>query len=154
MSDDVKFESGAKRSAIMPYYAAIPYSSLRRVALRATGAPEGHKITDSGFEYEGGSRKYGYGNWARGLPMEDTLNHVLEHLLRWKASIEEGQVPVDDHLSAAAWGILLPLMRFEHLYAYQWDIRNRLLEGGQTAEQIDAAVRRQTTLLIQPLAPE
>lgn len=116
---DHQFESGAKRSEIKPFYAAIPLASIRRLALRATGAPRGEVLSDteSGFSYEGGSRKYGYGNWRQGLPMEDTFNHVIEHLYRWKESIERGEVPIDDDLAGAAWGIMLPLMTNERKYA-------------------------------------
>ncbi len=151
------FESGAKRSTIMPFYAAIPPASIRRVALRATGAPEGEVLMDdesgSEFSYEGGSRKYGYDNWRRGLPLEDTFNHLIDHLLKWKAAIDEGRVPVNDDLAAAAWAILMPLMTFERDYALQAAYRAGLHH--RPAEEIDTEMRRAfTPYLLQPLAAE
>lgn len=120
-----RFATGAKRSEVKPYYCAIPGESMRRLAMRATGAPKGAPpltlTTEDGhtFHYAGGSRGYGYGNWRRGLPMQDTFNHTIEHLYRWKDSIERGEIPNDDDLAAAAWGILMPLMTFEADYAAQ-----------------------------------
>lgn len=116
------FESGAKRSAVMPYYSAIPAESLKRLAMRATGAPK-HlppstlEVDGHTFHYAGGSRGYGYGNWSKGLPLQDTFNHVIAHLFRWKDAVEAGVRPDDDDLAAAAWGIMMPLMTFEALYA-------------------------------------
>lgn len=129
MSDDHIHESGAKRSDVMPYYSAIPFGSMRRLALRATGAPRGETLVDreTGFTQEGGSDKYGYGNWRRGLPMEDTFNHVIEHLYRWKGMIEAGVTPHSDELAGAAWGIMLPLMAFETAYVQQYDLRNKIM---------------------------
>ena len=120
-SNEHTFSSGAKRSEVKPFYSAIPADSLRRLALRATGAPKGRPglaalIDGHWFHYEGGSRGYGYGNWALGLEMEDTFNHIIEHLYYWKTEIEAGRIPMDDDLAAAAWGIMMPLMSFESRY--------------------------------------
>lgn len=157
--DDTTFTTGAKRSEIKPFYAAIPFASLRRLALRATGAPRGMVHNDRGsmFVYEGGSLKYGYRNWMEGLPMEDTFNHLIEHLYRWKAQVEAGNNPVDDDLSAVAWGVLLPLMTFEQDYVNQYRIRNEFIKAGVdtgTPEQIDAFMEQTfDRVLIQGLAP-
>lgn len=133
---DITYESGARRSVKMPYYAAIPGRSIRRVALRATGAPRGETLTDktTNREYEGGSDKYGYRNWQRGLPFEDTFNHLIDHLYAWKASIESGIVPREDELAGVGWAVLLPLMEFEREYARQFEERNRVLFGEDVAE--------------------
>lgn len=121
LKPDRQFETGATRSEEMPYYAAIPYASIRRLALRATGAPRGEVLTDdeTGFTYDGGSRKYGYDNWRLGLPLRDTFNHVIQHLFRWITAVERGEVPSGDELSGAAWGIMLPLMTRERHYAME-----------------------------------
>lgn len=159
------FASGAKRSGVMPFYSAIPPLSLRRVALRATGAPRGEVLSDdlTGHTYEGGSRKYGYGNWERGLPMEDTLDHIIEHLNNWRNSIQQGVVPKDDDLAAVAWGVLMPLMTFERTYAEQFNIRNKMLRVGKTAEEIDRVLQEVDTVgdtepfmpcLLRPLSPD
>jgi len=116
------FATGAKRSEIKPFFSAIPYLSLLRLAMRCTGTPKGHPdatlvVTNHEFHYSGGSRGYGYGNWALGLELEDTFNHTVEHLYKWKAAMDRGHRPQDDDLAAAAWGILLPLMTFEERYS-------------------------------------
>jgi hypothetical protein len=110
--------SGGSRSEVKPFYSAIPAMSLRRLALRATGAPKGEARIDdvTGFSYAGGSLGYGYGNWAKGLPLRDTFNHIIEHLYFWLDSIEQGKPTIDDDLAAAAWGIMFPLMTFENDY--------------------------------------
>lgn len=157
--DTVMFDSGAKRSATMPFFSAIPYESLRRVALRATGAPAGDEYRDeNGFLYAGGSLKYGYRNWVCGLPFEDTLNHAINHLLSWKSCIEHGVLPADDELSAVAWAVLLPLMTFERQYRDQYRARNALANASDhvktTAEDIDIMMRDQFfPYLLQQLSP-
>lgn len=145
------------RSEVKPFYSAIPFRSLRRVALRATGAIRGSVYRDgeSGFDYEGGSRKYGYGNWERGLELEDTYNHILEHLGHWYDAIRQGQRPNDDDLSAAAWGILMPLMTFERLYEKQCADRAAAIAAGMSAEDVDAdGDKRNPKRLIKRLSPE
>jgi hypothetical protein len=116
------FTTGAKRSAVKAFFSAIPHMSLLRLAMRATGAPKGAPpatltVADHTFEYSGGSRGYGYGNWALGLEMEDTFNHIIDHLYHWKHEVSMGRRPSDDDLAAAAWGIMFPLMTFEREYA-------------------------------------
>lgn len=156
---DTVFESGARRSVVMPFFSAIPYESLRRVALRATGAPAGDEYRDeNGFLYAGGSLKYGYRNWANGLPFEDTLNHAINHLLSWKSCIEHGVLPADDELSAVAWAVLLPLMTFERQYRDQYRARNAMMDlpsGTKVAaEDADRMMReRFQPYLLQQLSP-
>lgn len=159
----VKFESGALRSQLMPYYSAIPRDSLRRLALRATGAPRGTKISDfeTGFDQEGGSDKYGYGNWSLGLEMEDTFNHVIDHLYRWKHNVEQGIVDKHDDLAGAAWGIMFPLMKFEREYKAQFSLRNRVMRECPkwTPIEIDEYMRKAATIgrfsyLLKQLAPK
>ena len=157
MSEDAKYESGAIRATIKPFYATIPAPSLRRLALRSTGAPRGQTIPDpeSGFTLSGGARKYGYEQWRKGMPLHDTFNHVVEHLFLWKDAIEAGDVLDDDNLAGAAWGILLPLMTFERAYAIQAKHRAQLLAKGKTMPEIDDAMRAEFTVyLLRPLSPD
>lgn len=154
-SGQVQFESGARRSSVKPFYCEIPYLSLRRVALRAVGAPDGQVRHDAetGFDYEGGAGRYGYHNWAAGLPFEDTFNHLIEHLYWWKSLVERGGLPEEDHLAAAAWAVLFPLMTFERAYVEQAMMRNRALDEGATPAQADEAVRAAFKhYLLQPIA--
>jgi hypothetical protein len=102
------FESGAVRSErLKARYDLIPGQALKRLALR----------------YALGAEKYGEWNWANGLPVDDLLNHVIEHLMKARdkfvamqaardiAKITNTQ-PVDitmdldpdDDLAGAAWG--------------------------------------------------
>jgi hypothetical protein len=148
-----EFDSGARRLSVAPFYAEIPYRSLRRVALRAKGAPAGEVVRDSGFEYAGGGGAYGPGDWERGLPLEDTFNHAIEHLLHWKDAIEQGEVPTDDDLAAVAWAVLMPLMTFEQEYAIQMRMRSNMLTEGLSPAQADERMRGQGVYLLLPLSP-
>lgn len=161
MSDDseVTQPSGAKRSKRMPHYSTIPFPSLRRLALRHMGAPKGEVNKDvNGFSYHGGDLGYGHRNWMRGLEMEDTLNHVIDHLQRWKDMITSGGFPDDDELSAAAWGIMGPLMTFERQYQAAHNMRINLISAAGLnwrPEDIDRQMgERGLYHWIQPLSPQ
>jgi hypothetical protein len=92
-----QFETGARRSEVIgPRYDLIPEGPLRRLALR----------------YTLGATKYGEWNWQKGLPLSDTFNHIIEHLLKAKREILAGQMYNDDDLAGAAWGIFT-LMFFQ-----------------------------------------
>jgi hypothetical protein len=82
-----EFPTGATRSEVKPEYCEITHQFLERLAERC------------GL----GVRLHGRGNWKKGLPMEDTFNHVVDHLWMWR---REGNAN-DDHLAAAAWGIMV-----------------------------------------------
>lgn len=105
------YVTGAKRSERKPRYDLIPSVALRRLAAR----------------YEMGLKHYGEHNWKLGLPFDDTLNHLIDHLLSYRdrrkallqSYAEQGKdVPgpfelveelraseIDgDDLAAAAWG--------------------------------------------------
>lgn len=112
----VTFDTGAKRSKEGLHYSSIDPGFLRRIAARHTGAPAGQALQFDGREYEGGDGKYGRGNWRKGMPLHDTFNHVIEHLLHWREVIATGAIPTDDDLAGAGWGIEV-LMVFEKRYA-------------------------------------
>jgi hypothetical protein len=67
------FKTGAQRSQVMPRYDLIPSVALEREALRFTGRSR----TD------GGALKYGEGNWEKGLPTSDVINHAIKHLTNY-----------------------------------------------------------------------
>lgn len=130
--------TGAKRSSLKPFYDQLTPEFLRRVALRCTGTPKGDPpLMVDGFQYAGGSRGYGRRNWQEGLPMEDTFNHVIEHLFSWKDHVEHGYQPTDDELAAVAWGIMV-LMHFENDYIQQH--RQRLGQDLDPTLQMQPAV--------------
>lgn len=101
--------SGANRSEMKPRYDLIPQCALIRIAAR--------------FEM---GLKYGEHNYKLGLPFDDTLNHVIDHLLAYKERRKEFQrqtsegnvstitlqefvdynAPDGDDLAAAAWGVI------------------------------------------------
>ena len=72
----------------------------------------------TGFSYAGGSLGYGYGNWAKGLPLRDTFNHIIEHLYFWLDSIEQGKPTIDDDLAVFGAGLFIdrPEVTDERLY--------------------------------------
>jgi hypothetical protein len=85
-----EFPSGAKRAELKPRFDLIPSAPLRRLAAR----------------YEMGL-KYGEDNWKKGLPLSDTLNHIIDHLLIYRDKQKTSASIVDDYdddLAAAAWG--------------------------------------------------
>jgi hypothetical protein len=87
------FEAGARRSEIKPRYDLIPSLALERLARR----------------YALGASKYGEHNWQKGLPLSDTYNHAIEHLLKAKEIMLSGELfpgeTPDDDLAAAMWGL-------------------------------------------------
>jgi hypothetical protein len=120
------YSSGARRSEQMPRYDLIPTTGLDRLARR----------------YAEGAEKYGEYNWMKGLPIEDTINHVIQHLLTWKNAVvwAKNNIPAGlpkdqicdfiqsrsrallidgDELAAAAWGIFT-LMHYDSEGLYKW----------------------------------
>lgn len=59
--------------------------------------------------YAEGAEKYGDNNWQKGLPIGDTLNHLIRHIELWRSGDRS-----EPHLAHAAWG-LFTLMHFEKL---------------------------------------
>ncbi len=67
-------------------YDLIPPSSLFRMALR----------------FEHGAEEHGDRNWENGLPMsKNIVSPTVRHLEKWLAGEDD-----EDHLAAAAWGIM------------------------------------------------
>lgn len=48
-----------------------------------------------------GAARYGVGNWLRGIPVSDLLNHAIRHLYLYLAGDRS-----EDHLAHAAWNLL------------------------------------------------
>jgi len=48
-----------------------------------------------------GAARYGVGNWLRGIPVSDLVNHAIRHLYLYLAGDK-----TEDHLAHAAWNIL------------------------------------------------
>lgn len=98
--DEMKttFPSGATRSSNSESsrYDLIPPGPLRRLAQR----------------YGMGVASHGERNWEKGLPTSSTLNHLYEHLAKWRDGDRE-----EDHLAAVAWGVFA-LMFFEEKSAF------------------------------------
>lgn len=105
----VTFASGAKRSQTKPRYDLIPSIFLKRLAAR----------------FEMGLR-YGEHNYKRGLPFDDTFNHIIDHLQSYRdrrkqflEEVDHGARLLDtdlaaymkntekdgDDIAAAAWGL-------------------------------------------------
>lgn len=86
-NEQVTFPSGAVRSTDSDdvRYDLIPPIALRRLAMR----------------YAMGAAKYGDNNWQKGFPIGNILNHLQDHLEKWKL---EG-CKDDDNLAGAMWGI-------------------------------------------------
>jgi len=117
-----EFNTGAKRSSRMMRFDLIPRAALYRLAKRFTGEPLPQQSSVGPTVYSGGALKYGEGNWEKGLPTSDVLNHIYEHLTSYsdafRASMVRnncnmkavgidmiGYMQEDDHLAGAMWGL-------------------------------------------------
>jgi hypothetical protein len=67
-----------------------------------------HALRRLAARYGLGAKKYGDGNYLKGIPFHNVLRHALQHLYRW---MENGGRD-DDDLAAAAWNIFT-LMHYE-----------------------------------------
>ena len=93
-SNTVKFDTGAQRRDIGPLkYHLIPPGPLRRLANR----------------YGLGAINYGPDNWRKGIPYSEMINHIEEHIARFK----EKNVS-DDDLAGIAWGALTLMWYEDH----------------------------------------
>jgi len=93
----VQFPAGAKRSSLgLPYHLICP-NSLRRLA----------KILDHG------AREYGERNWEKGMPMEDVLNHAIDHILtaieEWNLGPDAWNEAGEDHLGHAFCNLMFAM---------------------------------------------
>lgn len=70
--------------------------------------------------YAEGAKKYAPRNWEKGMPVGDTLNHVLKHLNQWMTGDA-----TEDHLAHAAWG-LFAIMHYEEKRPEVMDIPARM----------------------------
>jgi len=112
----IHFETGAKRSSKMPRYDLIPKVALDRLAQRFTGK------LDENNKPDGGALKYGEGNWEKGLPTSDVINHTMNHLTnymnKFRVALSDPNTNmeyvrsrmvtesiIDDDLAAAMWGL-------------------------------------------------
>lgn len=66
-----------------------------------------------------GAEKYGVGNWQRGIPASNLLNHAIRHIYLYLEGDDS-----EDHLAHAAWNILA-VCHFEETDPGQIDIPTR-----------------------------
>jgi len=109
-----QFPTGAKRSSKMPRYDLIPKIALDRLAQRFTGDIINNIPS-------GGALKYGEGNWEKGLPTSDIINHIINHITsasnHFRIALTQTKdmelvrgsfhaaMQRDDDLAAAMWGL-------------------------------------------------
>ena len=105
-SSGVTFGTGARRDALAPRYDLIPPCALKRLA----------QIYTEGAEH------YGAHNWQKGMDYSDTINHALEHLLKYMRGDKE-----EDHLAKVAWA-MFALMYYDFTGKgnndlYKWEVK-------------------------------
>lgn len=85
---DTNFATGAVRSADVSHldFASLPLLGLLGV-MRVAGA---------------GGTKYGRFNYHRGMPVHETINHAVVHVVRWLLGDR-----TEPHLLKAAWGFMV-----------------------------------------------
>jgi len=66
-----------------------------------------------------GARRYGVGNWLRGIPIENLLDHAIRHLFFYIAGDRS-----EDHLAHAAWNILAAC----HMEVVMLDLEKLILQ--------------------------
>ena len=81
-----RYSSGAVRSQLSVRYDLLPVEGLRAAA-------EAMCV---------GAARYGAGNWERGIPSGELLNHALNHIYLWLAGDRS-----EDHLSHATCNLLM-----------------------------------------------
>lgn len=81
----MRFDTGAVRDDLEPRYDLMSPYALKRLALT----------------YAEGAKKYGDGNWLRGIPIDNLINHALHHIFAFMRGDQS-----EDHLAHAAWNIL------------------------------------------------
>lgn len=93
VGDKKEFSTGAVRSKDAD---SVRYDLISPIGLR--------QLAET---YAEGAEKYGDNNWKKGLPIGDTLNHLIRHIELWRSGDRN-----ESHLAHAAWG-LFTLMHFE-----------------------------------------
>jgi hypothetical protein len=152
-----EYNTGARRSARMPRYDLIVGSAIDRLAQRCTGEPTADGVGT------GGALKYGEGNWERGLPTSDVINHILQHIHRYAdefrrvmaarlldvpsegtpdyvttmCRVQDHMVEfskLDDHLAGAMWGLMVLCDQEEHGFYHDPAFERRPREAGSAAD--------------------
>lgn len=98
----VKFASGGKRDEAgfnFNFFSVSPIG-LKRLAQ---------------IHYEGDTR-YGYGNWRKGLPFSNIMNHAMNHLFLYLKGDKS-----QDNLAKVTWG-MMALMHLEETKPYLNDL--------------------------------
>lgn len=81
-----QFPTGAVRSTDAN---SVRYDLISPIALR--------RLAET---YKEGFDKYGAGNWVKGIPLSDLINHALRHIVLYLSGDRQ-----EDHLAHAAWNI-------------------------------------------------
>ena len=82
-----KFSSGATRSEMTTAFSLLPWDALQSAAQ----------------VMKEGAATHGKGNWKKGFPIDEGLDHVLAHLANYMNDADDGV----DHLSHAICGLLM-----------------------------------------------
>jgi hypothetical protein len=117
------YPTGAKRSGRVIRYDLLVHSLLERIAQRATGS-----VDESG-QADGGALKYGEGNWERGLPTSDVINHIMAHMLHLQDAFRRGLAYVaategtwEDRMESVRYGLNSALEEEDHIGAVGWGL--------------------------------
>ena len=82
-----KFDSGATRSEMQTAFSLLPWDALQAAA----------KVMKEG------AKTHGKHNWKSGFPIDEGLDHVLDHLANYMQGTDDGV----DHLSHAICGLCM-----------------------------------------------
>lgn len=89
MVHDELVPGGANRAPV-----AADYSQLSHVAL--------HLMAETQAE---GNKRYGVGNWQKGIPLSNLLSHAMEHLMKLQNGDTSDGTTLRQHFGHALWNI-------------------------------------------------
>ena len=82
-----RYDSGATRSEMNTAFSLLPWDALQAAA----------KVMKDG------AKTHGKHNWKNGFPIDEGMDHVLEHLSNYMQGADDGV----DHLAHAICGLLM-----------------------------------------------
>lgn len=115
------FSTGARRDIQdgKPRFELIPAQWLQELANELPGEPDARldlvpirPLLRVAALYGRGAKKYGEGNYQKGIPFKRVIASLLRHVYSWVIGQETGKEDGEDHLAAAAWNAFA-LMYYE-----------------------------------------
>jgi hypothetical protein len=85
------------------------YAALSNFAEVAYGGKTETMLLEVAIHFEEGARKYGPGNWRKGLPVSCYLDSAIRHYLKYKRGDKD-----EAHDRAFVWNIMCCIWEVDH----------------------------------------